>query len=114
MRNDIKASLDDDLKPRDWRDSSSWFEGKMVKPLSNDALNYCATNGTYFVEPNAYFIEGFEDEDCDDVDVLSVGVVPNLGDLDQHTLGIIWKECFKNCQIEVVDASSVYGVDDEE
>lgn len=95
MRNDIKASLDDDIQPHDWRNNSSWFEGKMVKPLSNDALNYCATNGTYFYTPNAYFIEGFEDEDCDDVEVLSVGVVPNLGDLNHEQLRAIWEECFK-------------------
>ena len=87
--------IDGDALLADWRNRSSWFEGKMVKPLSNDALNYCATNGTYFDTPNAYFIEGFEDEDCGDVEVLSVGVVPNLGDLNQEQLRAIWEECFK-------------------
>lgn len=91
---DIIASIDDGIAPHDWRNNSSWYEGKMVKPLTTDATNYCATNGTYFITPNAYFIEGFEDGDCDDVEVLGTGTVPQLGDLCQERLQEIWEECF--------------------
>ncbi len=96
---DIIESIDDGIAPHDWRNNSTWFEGKMVKPTTNDALNYCATNGTYFDTPNAYFVEGFEDGDCD-CEVLCVGTVPSLGDLDQSQLRQIWEECFAHSSVD--------------
>jgi hypothetical protein len=98
---DIIASIDDGIAPHDWRNNSNWYEGKMVKPSTPDATNYCATNGTYFIKPNAYFIEGFEDGDCDDVEVLATGAMPPLGGLCQERLTEIWLECF--AQPNIID-----------
>lgn len=96
MNNDeleIITSIDGGIAPHDWRNDSSWFGGKMVKPIGSEALEYCVQNGHYFCTPNAYFVEGFEDGDCD-CDVLGVGNVPCLGDLTQDQLTEIWEECF--------------------
>jgi hypothetical protein len=87
-----------DIPPHNWRNCSSWYEGAMIRPLTNDALNYCCANGTYFETPNAYFVEGWEDDDCQDCQVLGTGTAPQLGDRCQHQLTEIWEEMFEKAE----------------
>ena len=84
-----------------WRDSGTWFGGAMVKPTTPDALEFCVRNGTYFDAPNAYFIEGFEDGDCD-AKVIGTGEVPPLGGLPQGVLTEIWGEMFTHSGVTEV------------
>lgn len=93
---DIIASIDDGIAPFNWRNNSSWFGGSMIKPMTDVAIAYCAENGSYFDAPNAYFVEGWEDGDCEDCKVIGIGSVPPLGDLPQSTLTEIWDEMFTN------------------
>lgn len=87
-----------DIPPHNWRNCSCWYGGAMVRPLTNDALNYCCANGTYFETPNAYFVEGWEDGDCQDCQVLGTGTAPQLGDRCQHQLTEIWEEMFEKAE----------------
>lgn len=93
---DIIASIDDGIAPFNWRNNSTWFGGTMIKPLTDVAIAYCGANGHYFDAPNAYFVEGWEDGDCEDCKVIGIGTVPPLGDLPQSTLTEIWDEMFTN------------------
>lgn len=92
---DIMEETYADIPPMDWRNYGTWFGGAMVWPATPDALEYCVKNGTFFDAPNAYFIEGWEDGDCE-ATVIGTGKVPPLGDLPQSTLTEIWDEMFTN------------------
>ncbi len=99
---DIIASIDDGIAPHDWRNNSTWFGGAMVKPTTDEAIAYCVKNGTYFDAPNAYFMEGWEDGDCENCKVIGLGEVPPLGDLPQSTLTEIWDEMFQNPHVSEI------------
>lgn len=92
---DIVEETYADIPPMDWRNYGTWFGGAMVKPTTSESLEYCVKNGTFFDAPNAYFIEGWEDGDCE-ATVIGIGQVPPLGDLPQTTLTEIWDEMFTN------------------
>ena len=92
---DIMEETYADIPPMNWRNYGTWFGGAMVKPTTSESLEYCVENGTYFDAPNAYFIEGWEDGDCE-ATVIGTGKVPPLGDLPQYTLTEIWDEMFTN------------------
>jgi hypothetical protein len=80
-------------KTKTWRDDDIWFRGAMVHPNTDDAIQHCKANGVFFPEPNAWFVEGFEEGDCDSR-LISYGDVPGLGERTDAELKEIWEECF--------------------